>query len=162
MGNRYTVSPRSFEERFWEKVDTSAGPDDCWVWTAATCRGYGMIGESGSRKTVRAHVASWKLANGSVPKGMHVCHTCDNRSCVNPKHLFIGSRLDNIADAVAKKRHTHGERQWLAKLTEDDVRVIRKLGQMSVSRARIASKFGMSRSAIQQVLHRDTWKHVVP
>lgn len=93
-------------ERFWPKVQHGTA-DECWLWTAALKEsGYGqfMI-NSLSRKPLKAHRISWELAHGSIPDGLHVLHHCDNRRCVNPSHLFLGTNDDNIRDMIAKGRN---------------------------------------------------------
>lgn len=95
---------RSLAERFWEKVDVR-GEDECWEWRAARDRqGYGLIGLPHSGKLVYAHRLSWELENGPIPPGFCICHVCDWPSCVNVKHLFLGSRTDNMQDAAKKGR----------------------------------------------------------
>jgi predicted DNA-binding protein (UPF0251 family) len=95
--------------RFWSKVNKSAGPDGCWLWTAsAHPRGYGRFGLRG--RTVYAHRLSYELAYGDILDGLDVCHSCDHPSCQNPAHLFAGTRGDNMADAVNKGRTARGER----------------------------------------------------
>jgi hypothetical protein len=92
---------RSLAERFWEKVDRSG---ECWTWTASKIgRGYGQIGITRSRSD-RAHRVSWRLAHGEIPNGLCVLHRCDNPSCVNPAHLFLGTKGDNAADRQKKGR----------------------------------------------------------
>ena len=95
------------EERFWEKVnkDTKSG---CWEWQSSIRgNGYGAFFthlKPEGRKCHGAHRYSWELANGAIPEGLWVLHKCDNRICVNPDHLFLGDRTDNMRDCAAKGR----------------------------------------------------------
>lgn len=92
--------PRGAIERFWSKVEK--GPD-CWDWQASLMqRGYGQFTVRGV--PFRAHRFSWTISNGHPPDGMMVCHSCDNRRCVRPSHLFLGSALDNHDDMAGKGR----------------------------------------------------------
>jgi hypothetical protein len=96
----YTNSLRApIEPRFWAKVNKTSG---CWLWTAATIRGYGQIALN--RKPAYAHRLSWELAHGPIPDGLSVLHTCDVPLCVRPDHLFLGSQQDNLTDARTKGR----------------------------------------------------------
>lgn len=88
------------EARFWSKVSKSEG---CWEWTAALRSGYGVFYADG--RLHRAHRVSWEIANGPIAEGLLVCHRCDNRRCVRPDHLFLGTSTDNNRDMTEKGRH---------------------------------------------------------
>lgn len=95
--------------RFFAKV---AKGDGCWLWTGATHRnGYGSFKLRGGRQ-VRAHRFSWELARGPVPDGLSVLHRCDNRRCVRPEHLFVGTQRENLSDMVAKGRSATCGPRW--------------------------------------------------
>lgn len=90
--------------RFWSKVNIGAA-DACWPWLASTKNGYGQINVGG--EISYAHRLSYEFANGEIPSGLFVCHRCDNKSCVNPVHLFLGTQQDNMDDMIAKGRDSH-------------------------------------------------------
>jgi len=150
----------SLAERFWAKVDVR-GPDECWEWIASlNSYGYGVIGVGD--KTIRAHRLSWEIHNGPIPKGMCVLHTCDHPSCVNPNHLFVGSRADNNADAAEKGHQSRGESRWNAKLTEQKVRKIWTLvGQGTLTQQAIGEKYGVNQSTVSYIKTRRSWAWVI-
>lgn len=129
-------------KRFWDKVDKS---DDCWEWAATRAwDGYGLFNLCG--KMQMAHRIAWILINGPIPSGLQVCHHCDNRGCVNPAHLFIGTQHDNMLDCHRKGRHP------LTRLSEDDVRFIRSATGSGVELAR---RFKCSKSHIGRIRSRE-------
>ena len=91
--------------RFWDKVDKYG--EFCWLWRGARRDGYGMFWFKG--KIVSAHRVSWELRFGGIPVGMQVLHKCDNRLCIKPEHLFLGTQADNLLDAVKKGRLNRSE-----------------------------------------------------
>ncbi len=143
-------------ERFWNMVITG---DSCWKWKGATGqKGHAIF--SLNQRAIRAHRYSFEIHFGPVPKGMQVCHTCDNPPCTNPEHLFLGTNKDNVDDMVSKKRHTFGSRNPMAKLKESDVLRIRALKDAGFKNFEIAAATSMSQSAICQILKRQRWMHV--
>ena len=94
---------------------------------------------------------------GKIPEGMLACHKCDNHKCINPEHLFLGAPKDNSQDMVNKGRQNKGERRPNAKMTESQIKAIRKDGRIPKI---IAEDYGMSKSTIRDIIKRKTWKHV--
>jgi hypothetical protein len=137
-------------DRFWEKVDRSAGQEACWPWTGAITsqHGYGCVQWQG--RVLGAHKVAWVLTNGPVPKGLCVLHKCDNRPCCNPAHHFLGTKKDNSKDAFSK------DRAW-SKLKADDVRAIRL---SSLPSKELADQYGVGYSAIWAVRTGRKWSHV--
>lgn len=146
---------RPIGERFWEHVDKT---DNCWIWTGSiNDSGYGML--TVRSKPDRAHRISWRLHNGDIPEGLILCHSCDNRRCVNPDHLFLGTDADNMRDKVNKKRHHWGESTPSSKLTVSDVVNIRRIYSLGgVSQKALSERFGVSQPAIQGIISGRLWR----
>lgn len=145
--------------RLWSKVVKF---DRCWEWAGTRLRrgGYGQIGISS--KVVMAHRVSWAIANGD-PGKLCVLHRCDNPPCVNPAHLFLGTLCDNVRDMDRKgrRRVSKGERHAQAKLTEQDVREIRRLhGDGDTTIRRLGAQFSVHHSTINNILLGRWWRHV--
>lgn len=149
----------SDEERFWSKVDVR-GINDCWEWQGGKSKfGYGWFYVGGRNRN--AHRVSWQIHTGLSPDDKFVCHKCDNTSCVNPNHLFLGTPDDNAQDKVKKRRQNKGVTVNTAKLAPDDIRSIRKrYGETKISASSLAQEFGVSKTTIKDILARKTWKHV--
>lgn len=153
-----TYLNKTTEQRFWEKVKKTKS---CWHWMGTKSRGYGFISISGRMYLV--HRYSYMLHYGDIPKGsgwhgICVCHACDNRRCVNPKHLFLGSHDDNIQDAVNKAKFK-GENAGRAKLSQNQVSQIRFLLDTRIySHRELAKMFNISRGSIGGIKRGLIWK----
>lgn len=140
------------EERFFKYVHKTSG---CWLWTGAKdSNGYGTIRLE--KKTYRTHSLSWELAYGKSPQGQCVCHKCDNPSCVNPEHLFLGSRKENTADMVNKNRGG----DMVIKLTPADVLAIREKYSAGENYKTLSFTFGVHPQSIANIILRKSWKSI--
>ena len=173
--------------RFWAKVNKD-GPmmphmeTPCWAWTAYIgLHGYGNF--KIRQKFFKAHRASWMIHNGGIPHngsyhGICVCHRCDNRACVNPDHLFLGTQTDNILDMQSKGRGVQlcgdkhvsrlhpellprGESHGRAKLTALQVGEIRAIyASGGFAQRKLAAKFGVATTLISSIILRKIWRHI--
>lgn len=142
--------------RFWAKVRKM---DLCWEWTGTTQFGYGLFRMS--EKNFAAHRLSYQLAYGEIPEGKMVCHRCNNSLCVNPAHLYAGTAQENVNDAVVCGHQIHGMSHHQHKLTDDQVREIRRLyADPKLTCKSIASLYGVSLHAIWRIVTRKNWRHI--
>jgi len=149
----------TMEIAFWKKVKKGSS-DDCWEWQSNTDKdGYGILNgrpkEGFPKALYKAHRMAWQFSNGDIPKGLCVCHSCDNPTCCNPKHLWLGTSQENTADMVKKGRAAHNRETAI--LTEDDVLKIRK---MNGTNSEISKIFGVARRTINAVKNYETWAHL--
>lgn len=146
------TTKQSVLTRFNAKFRVTPG---CWIWTAALGNsGYGHFWAYGRPNP--AHRISYQLFVGPVDD-LHVLHRCDNRLCVNPDHLFLGTIQDNTVDMVSKNRQAKGSRLGAAKLSENQIAAIRADTR---SQRKIAADYGVSHTTIGQVKSRTLWRHV--
>lgn len=144
---------------FWNQVNKNAA-NGCWEWTGNLIRsGYGVLTFNGENQLV--HRLSYELANGAIPYKMCICHSCDNRLCVNPAHLWLGTYQDNMIDKVNKGRARYnpspGENNGRAVLTEDQVRDI-KANTLTASQN--AKLYGVTKYNIHSIRQGKSWKHI--
>ncbi len=138
--------------RFMRKVNKTK---DCWLWTGALDKdGYGVFA---TELTNKAHRASYYMFNGPIPKNLCVCHKCDTPSCVNPKHLWLGTNRENSQDMLSKNRYKITN----ATLTENQVIAIRKEYRLNkTSTYKIARKYNVSQATIFRIISNKAWKNI--
>jgi len=134
------------EERFWSKVEKT---ENCWNWTAATCCGYGYFWIID--KQYRAHRISWILSNGPIPDGLDVLHKCDNRKCVNPDHLYLGTAVENHRDVFLRGKLPN------SKLTKEQVLSIRQDPRLQ---REIAKEYGIVPSSVSEIKSHKRWNYL--
>lgn len=142
---------KPISDRLRAKVAKTDSPDECWEWIGATQNnGYGVLKEGApSRKMITAHRAMWILENGPIPVGAVVLHSCDNRKCVNPAHLTLGTQSDNIKDAIAKGRFNQSRKAALTTQQANEVRFL--LASKAKTQNEIAQEFGVTRTVISNI-----------
>lgn len=145
-----------FNERY--VIDAATG---CWNWAKGKDKdGYGKFSHKEAPND-RAHRFSYSTFVGEIPKGMHICHRCDNPSCVNPTHLFLGTNRENTLDRVIKRRSACGEGGGNVKLINEQVSAIFDMHQkLGYSKKKIARLFGITDGNVEWILSGHTWKHL--
>ena len=173
---------RTTPDDFWLRVDKNGPtqkhmPTPCWLWTGCLgTTGYGMV--SFARESWSAHRLAWTLTNGQIPKGLCVLHHCDERQCVNPEHLYVGTKKNNSDDMFSRgrgnrafgdrngsrkhrDRRPRGEENGLSTLTEDQVREIRRRYSLGgVTMSQLGAEYGLWKGSICRIIRRKTWDHV--
>jgi hypothetical protein len=151
-------------QRFWLKVNKN-GPlilsTKCWLWMGyRDANGYGTFRGYRSKKTYKAHRFSYLIHKSEISSGFAICHKCDNPSCVNPDHLFMGTHIENIADRDNKKRQCLGERNRHAKLKTIQVLEIRSRPYYRGIGKDLSIEFGVKLPTIYKIRNGDLWKHL--
>lgn len=171
----HAAHQRTAAERFWPKVEKTSW---CWLWRGSlNAQGYGNFRHRG--RTRLANRVVYELTTGQIPPDrFDVCHRCDVPACVNPDHLFLGTRADNVNDMLQKgrgnaargdrsgsrkhpERLRRGETSGMAKLTDDAVRLIRAEREAGVTLVELARRLNVSHRTVCAVAKRQSWKHVV-
>ena len=142
-------------DRFWSKVNKVNKGPNCWEWTGCKSGGYGKFWLIGRKQWAHRVVMTMRI--GTIPKGMYVCHICDNKGCVRPSHLVLGTPKDNIQDSINKGRSQRGETNGHSKLTEKQIREIRNDHRIHII---IAKEYNVGRRAIDRIIDRTRWKHL--
>lgn len=152
-----TGRPRNTDEKFWQKVEWSQ-PDDCWNWKGSTKNGYGRFTQAWVEHY--AHRRAWELNAGTeVPDGMMVMHSCNNKTCCNPKHLSLGTAAKNTQDAYRDGlvQILEGEKHPRSLLNATDVLAIHA---DSRTYSEIARSFGIALTTVSSIKNGYTWSHL--
>lgn len=163
---RFVDSAKSIAERFWSKVEVK-GPDDCWLWKGGLYdrSGYGGF-KTHSYVKQRAHRVAYEMHRGAIPPAKFVCHSCDNRLCVNPRHLWLDTAADNNADRIAKGRtrfgNHAGEANASAKLLASQVGSIKRLIEAGYTNVEIGAWYCVNHGTISLIRLGKLWPKIEP
>lgn len=147
-------------EDFWSYVDIRS-LDECWAWQRGTTSGgYGSLVNPMTGRRTTAHRLAYELKHGPVSKELVVCHSCDNRICCNPHHLWVGTQADNIRDMVQKGRNLVGDAAGAHKLTLEGVKSIFALYEAGEGMAEIGRRVGIGEVQVGRILSGKQWKHI--
>ena len=147
--------PAHVVRRFWRGLPSGPG---CWEWSGARSRGYGYINSRYAKQ--QAHRVSWVLHFGAIPDGLLVCHHCDNKPCVRPDHLYLGTIADNTRDAGERGLMSKGTARHNARLDPDLVIALRQRRGEGVSWKRLAREFSVNATTIRHAVLGHTWAHI--
>lgn len=158
----------------WDRIDRSAGPDGCWLWTGSVDRdGYGHFKVAGRMHRAARWVLTQKIGRALTSDEV-TRHTCDNPPCCNPAHLLPGTAADNTADMIKRGRAITGDRHWTrrtperlfgvanpaARLTEGQIQMIRARYAAGERQVPLAARYGVSQSLISRIVRRTSWRHI--
>lgn len=145
--------------RFTKYVEVTKG---CWLWRGSrNAQGYGRFQVS-TRKPIQAHRFAFQVWHGDIPQDADVCHACDNPSCVNPAHLWAGTRAQNMQDSISKGRFKRalGTKHGLSRFNEADIRLMRGLHARGFSYQHLADLFDCSKASVADIVKKRWWRHV--
>jgi len=156
-----SVSDPLVVARFLADVVDHRNKQSCWVWQGIkNSNGYGRFSLNDKHRL--AHKISFEMFVGAIPDGFNVCHNCDNRLCVNPLHLWLGTQSENLKDAVVKGRmfrpDTTGEKNGNRKLDWNQVRTIRQMVANGTLKSEAARAFKVSPSTVGEIVNNKIWK----
>ena len=147
------------EERFWSRIDKSAGSEGCWIWRNGGGGGYGGFRLHGKQKG--PHRIVYELSFGPIPDGQCVLHHCDNKKCCNPAHLFIGTNQANVDDKIAKLRQPKGQAHGMSRLGATDVVRMRWLYESGgLSYRELSRLFRVAAGHVGRICRGQSWSYL--
>lgn len=164
-GTLFDAKDPNLVNYFWSRVGGREHEDGCWEWSGATTQrggGYGQLSVDG--KTTAAHRVAYALSNCmdlSEMEGQSVLHSCDNPPCCNPRHLRLGTQMDNVQDAIERGRHVHGERHKAATISDEQAKRVKELASLGkYTQQEIADMIGCDAHVVAHIGQGKTWKHI--